>query len=82
MQKVLLSLESIIDIILLGHLLQNRTELVESVYLLTATLSHLLLYLPNSLPIGYFERPNRAICNKFKMTFENNNLINNRWQKH
>ena len=23
------------------------------------------MYLPNSLPIGYFDRPNRAICNKF-----------------
>ena len=43
------------------HILDNRTEFVDSVYMLTAALAHLLCYLPRNTKVGYFELTQRSL---------------------
>lgn len=38
------------------QILNNRTEFVDSIYLLTVTLAHLLTYLPQKIRVSYFEK--------------------------
>ncbi len=43
------------------HILLNRTELVESVYMLTAVLTYALYYLPSQIKVAYLESKSRNI---------------------
>ena len=45
-----------------AHILENRTELVEAVYLLTATFTHLIMHLPERVVVSYFHSNNLQIC--------------------
>jgi len=44
-----------------SSILQNRTELVESVFLLAATLTHIITNLPKNIPLPYFENNDKDI---------------------
>ncbi len=45
-----------------ASILQNRTDLIESVLLLAATLNHIVVNLPRTIPLAYFEKLNKDIC--------------------
>lgn len=42
-------------------MLHNRTELGESVHMLTAVLSHLLCYLPAQIEVKYFDNTSQKL---------------------